>query len=185
MPGTFSPPPRVSDPDMHHGTCVKHVPWCMPGSLTSGFLWNRCRGKRSRHSRRMHNSEFCVLGKRPIEAGNITWPKQKQNNKSMCILYEIYGDKKGPPCQWPLFLMELCRIIHSRLKNKGELSVFMCCMMSTYCWSNYVSELGQHHFMKCCAIGNWVSCTQYAYQYFFTINIHWWTLFWWRDVGLL
>ena len=26
MPGTFSPPPRVSDPDMHHGTCVKHVP---------------------------------------------------------------------------------------------------------------------------------------------------------------
>ena len=26
MPGTFSPPPQVSDPDMHHGTCVTHVP---------------------------------------------------------------------------------------------------------------------------------------------------------------
>ena len=26
MPGTFSPPPRVSDPDMRHGTCVTHVP---------------------------------------------------------------------------------------------------------------------------------------------------------------
>ena len=26
MPGTFSPPPRVSDPDMYHGTCVTHVP---------------------------------------------------------------------------------------------------------------------------------------------------------------
>ena len=26
MPGTFSPPLRVSDPDMHHGTCVTHVP---------------------------------------------------------------------------------------------------------------------------------------------------------------
>ena len=38
MPGTFSPPPWVSDPDMHHGTCVTHVPWCMPGSLTSSFL---------------------------------------------------------------------------------------------------------------------------------------------------
>ena len=36
MPGTFSLPPRVSDPDMHHGTCVMHVPWCMPGSLTGG-----------------------------------------------------------------------------------------------------------------------------------------------------
>ena len=45
MPGTFSPYPQVSDPDMHHGTCVTHVPWCMPGSLISGFLWNRRRGK--------------------------------------------------------------------------------------------------------------------------------------------
>ena len=28
--------PRVSDPSMHHGTCVTHVPWRMPGSLTRG-----------------------------------------------------------------------------------------------------------------------------------------------------
>ena len=31
---------------MHHGTCVTHMPCCMPGSLTSGFLWSRWRGKR-------------------------------------------------------------------------------------------------------------------------------------------
>ena len=36
MPGTFSPnqpqrKPLVSDPGMHHGTCVTHVPWCMSG----------------------------------------------------------------------------------------------------------------------------------------------------------
>ena len=55
MAGTSYPPLRISDPDMHHGTCVTHVPWCLPGSLTSGFLWNRWRGKRSRHSRHMHN----------------------------------------------------------------------------------------------------------------------------------
>ena len=41
MPGTFSLPLRVSDPDMQHGTCVMHVPWCMSGSLTSGFLGRR------------------------------------------------------------------------------------------------------------------------------------------------
>ena len=45
MPGTFSPSSQVSDPDMHHGTCVTHVPWCMSGSLTSGFLWNWRRGE--------------------------------------------------------------------------------------------------------------------------------------------
>ena len=44
MPGTFSPSLQVSDPDMHHGTCVTHVQWCMPGSLISSFLWSRWRG---------------------------------------------------------------------------------------------------------------------------------------------
>ena len=28
--------PLVSDPGMHHGTCVTHMPWCMSGSLTRG-----------------------------------------------------------------------------------------------------------------------------------------------------
>ena len=41
MPGTFFLPPTsgkplVSDPGMHCGTCVTHVPWCMSGSLTHG-----------------------------------------------------------------------------------------------------------------------------------------------------
>ena len=70
MPGTFSPPPLVSDPDMHHGTCVTHVPWCMPGLLTSGFLWSRWRGKHSPHSRRMRNPQLCVSGKRPMDTVN-------------------------------------------------------------------------------------------------------------------
>ena len=54
-------------------TCITarawpHVPWCMSGSLTSGFLWNRWRSKRSRHSRRMRNQKFYVSGKRPMAA---------------------------------------------------------------------------------------------------------------------
>ena len=28
--------PLFSDPGMHHGTCVTHVPWCMSGSQTRG-----------------------------------------------------------------------------------------------------------------------------------------------------
>ena len=64
MPGTFSPTPRVSDPDMHHGTCMPHVPWCMAGSLTRGFIWSRWRGK---HSRRIRNPQFYISAKRPVE----------------------------------------------------------------------------------------------------------------------
>ena len=66
MPGTFPPPLRASDPDMHHGTCLMHVPWCMPGSLTSGFIWSSWQGKRSRHSRCMRSPQFYVSDKRPI-----------------------------------------------------------------------------------------------------------------------
>ena len=36
---------RRCDPDMHYSTCVTHVPWCMPGSLTTGFLWSRRRAE--------------------------------------------------------------------------------------------------------------------------------------------
>ena len=38
MPGTFSPRTRGSDP-------VTHVPWCMSGSLTSGFFLKSIAGK--------------------------------------------------------------------------------------------------------------------------------------------
>ena len=67
MPGTFPSPPQVSDPDMHRGMCVTHVPWCMPGSLSSGFLWSRWRGTRLRHFRRMRNPQCYVSGKGPME----------------------------------------------------------------------------------------------------------------------
>ena len=63
MTGTFystSKKPQVSDPGMHHGTYVTHVPWYMVGWLT-----RRWRGKRSQHSRRMSNPQFYVSGKRP------------------------------------------------------------------------------------------------------------------------
>ena len=61
--------PRVSDPGMHPGTCMTHVPRCMPGSLTSSFIWCRWRGK---HSRCMRNQQFCVSGKRPMARTDIS-----------------------------------------------------------------------------------------------------------------
>ena len=45
IPRTFFPPTWFSDPDMSHGTCVTNVLWCIPWSLTSGFLWKSVAGK--------------------------------------------------------------------------------------------------------------------------------------------
>ena len=82
MPGTFSPPPRVRDPNMHHGTCVTHVPWCMLGSLISGFPWSWRLEKRSRHSRRMCNPRFYVSGK--ISMATWIWAKIGPDSVACC-----------------------------------------------------------------------------------------------------
>ena len=74
MLGTFSPPSGVSDPDMHYGTCVTHVPWCMPGGITGGFAWIRWREQHSLHYRRMLNAQYYVFGKMPIE-NDVILPK--------------------------------------------------------------------------------------------------------------
>ena len=86
----FSRHLRVSDPDMHHGTCVTYVPCCMPGSLTSCFLWIRWRGKRSRHSRCMHNPQFYVSGKRPMPVNVIINTEQGVANLVHNVRHTLY-----------------------------------------------------------------------------------------------
>ena len=53
----------VSDPGMHHGTCVTHVPWCMSGSLTCGD------GKTFPAFPAHAHPRFCVSDKRPMQVG--------------------------------------------------------------------------------------------------------------------
>ena len=84
MPGTVSFPLWVRNPDMHHGTCMTRVPWCMPGSLTSGFLWSRWRGKHSRHS-----PQFYVSGKRPLETLSALLTNVWENPKSSFQLWWV------------------------------------------------------------------------------------------------
>ena len=126
MPGVFSPPHRVSYPDMHHGTCVTHVPWCMPGSLTSSFIWSRWRGKRCRHSRRMRSPQFYVSGERRmslISGNRAAKPVPLVFVTSYSVTYCIYIPRK-PGCafqvyQFPLWWLKeyiLCLIIIIKLE---------------------------------------------------------------------
>ena len=79
IPGTFCPPLTSKGTPCyrsrrHHCTCVTHVPGCI---LHVGIASPRWQGKRSWHSRRMHNPQFYVSGKRPMawccQAQVITW----------------------------------------------------------------------------------------------------------------
>ena len=112
--GNVSPPPWVSDPDMHHGTCVTHVPWCIPGSLTSGFLWSRWREKRSRHSRCMRNPQFYVLAHRDVvtkikiqDYCNDPWP----NFRYPVSINVVSGAYNGWMCsEWCMLCLHRWRI---------------------------------------------------------------------------
>ena len=59
--------PLVSDPGMHHGVGILSESGHTRAVTHAGIANPRWRGKRSRHSRRMHNHQFYVSGKRPIE----------------------------------------------------------------------------------------------------------------------
>ena len=67
MPGTFSPPPTskktASWQSQHATRHVRHA----RAVMHVGIATPRWRGKRSRHSRRMHNSQFYVSVKRPMD----------------------------------------------------------------------------------------------------------------------
>ena len=120
MPGKFSPPPWVSDPGMHHGTCVTHVPWCIPGSLTVGFLWSRWRGKRSWHSRCMRNPHL-TSGKRPMHSQNTSTTPESSRYRSKSITVTSHW------VSWDLGSPGIRLFVHQFVlaMNKGSASIWL------------------------------------------------------------
>ena len=103
---------------MHHGTCVTHVPWCMPGSLSSSFLLSWRGGKCSRLSRRMHNPKFYVSGKRPMPLYQLYFNDllcEMKRSEYYVLLYDI--DVKCPN-----FAGECCIIT---LHKNGLITIWM------------------------------------------------------------
>ena len=89
----FPPPPRVSDPDMHHDMCVTHVPWCMPGSLTCDFLWFRWRGNVPGMPGACATRNFMYLARGPIRIAFRSWI-------SNCISIKVLDVVGQVNCSW-------------------------------------------------------------------------------------
>ena len=135
---------RVSDPDMHHGTCMTHVPWCTPGSLIGGFLWSRWRGKRSRHSRHMRNLQFYVSCKRPMDLimvrkygwvriyswGDSLWISDQ--SKNWCILTHLKLHLLNTVTCWTPRVYQCVSVCSKVFKN---FCVKCAKNMSTLCYS--------------------------------------------------
>ena len=142
MPGMFSPPPWVSDPSMHHGTCVTHVPWCMPESLTSGFLWSRVAGKtfpafpphaqptilhiwQEVHEKRSYESHCCL----PLSPINVA------KHRVCCIVFSTVNlttstegtvEHSRLPAYWTLNARPTCTLAWWTIKIKIKLSNNYC-----------------------------------------------------------
>ena len=89
--------PLVSDPGMHHGTCVTHVPWCMSGSLTRGGWENvpgipgACAPAILRIWQEAHTSDVTLKIMGSVYYGDRTDDKHKTKpNKTVYIFHGIY-----------------------------------------------------------------------------------------------
>ena len=142
-------PLRISEPDMHYGTCVTHVPWCRPGSLTGGFVRSLWRGKCSWHSRRTRNSPFYESGKKPAQ----------MRSSSFCVRFKVYHIVGETLLK--LIFHILCGFFGSKIYliifsvamlSKTNLSVVSCCKweMSHICsWQGNENKTPSHWSELC------------------------------------
>ena len=87
MPGTFFPPPILKETASYRSQPASRHVRDARAVMYVGIANLRCRGKRSRHSQRMHNPQFYVSGKRSITRADdrrVRW----HLSMSQC-LYEL------------------------------------------------------------------------------------------------
>ena len=115
MPGTFSQPPWVSDPDMQHGTCLTPVPWCIPGLLTRGFLWSWRRGKLSciPGACATHNFAYLVRDPWPTAIWSAWYQRRSNFEMNMVPISILYY--WNSVTSW-----NSCRVIHIYANKLGH-----------------------------------------------------------------
>ena len=101
-------------------TCITahawHVPWCISGSLTSGFLWSQWWGIRSRHSRRMRNPQFYVSAIDHLTCGYHT--QKIPHAKFPCSPYFRKKNNQVTPV-WDDFMFSV-NFRHSRVRRLSD-----------------------------------------------------------------
>ena len=97
-------------PDMHHGTCMTHVPCCMPGSLTSGF--HEVGGGKNvpgiPGACATHNFAYLVRGPCPLKGvmidGTWSWSGRRWRDSTHVSSIDMCINLTNP---WNLILLRL------------------------------------------------------------------------------
>ena len=100
--------PPVSDPGMHHDTCVTHVPWCRSGSLTRGGGENVAGACATRN--------FTDLARGPCDnmLGPGRYGQSIRHDIFKFILFKLPVLWKGTKAQWigRMMLWQLSLTLH-------------------------------------------------------------------------
>ena len=135
----------VSDPGMHHGTCVTHMPWCMSESLTHGEGEN-VPGIPSTCTSR----SFAYLVRGPMHGDKsyrwfiaILQYLQCVSNGNAAILHWAVDMIIEPYCGWTVWLIALYY----------QHIVFIKICRTTKCQSLYMNKDVDKHL--CLVVKNW------------------------------
>ena len=179
---------------MHHGTCVTHLPWCMPGSLTRGFLWIRWRGKRSRHSRRIRNPLIFLSGKRStgLLFSRFTYP-----TRIICMMFQdlslvvrtafgALGQTFAPLC-WSTFdngtqnklVRWFCKVGFIKFRTDFH-GISICMLMNLVMYNMYI-----HRRISACVIAfspfeylvNWFKYFSFSFPIHTLVTIRGWYMY--------
>ena len=140
MSGTFSPPPRVSDPDIHHGTCVTHVRWCMPGSPTSGFVEVGDGEKVPGILGACTTRNFYVFGKRPIKRTGLIFTAQRLCQcQSMTTYSHVIYSREVPCACVSLGVLQTDLMYITEFLAGNLVACAHNCHSKSICWYRYNS----------------------------------------------
>ena len=138
--------PLVSDPGMHHGTCVTHVPWCMSGSFNCGD------GETFPAFPAHAHPQICVSGKRPMWGTELRSDFELTKDMWGCLLWVFW--KRGRDI--------------SRVQLTSPL-LYVWCVTSRDLLSLLSWETRSRKSSGCCTIGiwsNWRKKKTYAQGWF-------------------
>ena len=165
MPGTFSchwlqREPIVSNPGMHHGTCVTHFPWYMSGSLTRGGGGENVPGIPGASAIR----NFTCL---------VRCPWNLNRRKAILLLHIHYFQSREFKSSLILIPITQTRIQWCKTYTDGEDCTAFACVRSYVCVCVYNVTIrlpSAHSYYK--SLWHWSACSDTVCNVFtFTNNV--------------
>ena len=154
--------PLVSDPGMHHGTCVTHVPWCMSGSLTRGG------GENIPGACTTRNFTYLVRGARVKAAAVKVLTKLSQNITASASDGVTVNINSSEPCA-TVYVWQILKLLSVPLSERTWINVFTKWWYACVVLAEYVFNFHFYEYQKVVVwiyrrFRRWYTVSQYHFK---------------------